>query len=152
VRTSLRKVVIVLAVLTVAMMVTAVYVHIRILWEPENLLEPKSGLEIRASEVDRVPTYGVVIADPHPYLVEAVENLGEGVYVGVRSEETEAVYEQVLQGSTYVEYEGKYYGILKSWVTLGLEPSVQQWVVLGFFGLGVCWVIVAYAHLCKAKS
>jgi len=150
VRTSLRKVVVVLAVLTVAMTVAAVYVHIP--WEPENLLEPKSGLKIQASEVDRVPSYGVVIADPHPYLVEAVENLGEGIYVGVRSEETEAVYEQVLQGSTYVEYEGKYYGVLKVWVDVGLEPSVQQWVVLGFFGLGVCWVIVAYAHLCKAKS
>lgn len=147
---SLRKFVVVLAVLTVAMMVAAVYTHT--VSEPENLFEPKTGLRIQASEVDQVPSYGVVITDPHPYLVEAVENVGEGIYVGVRSEETEAFYEQVQEGSAYVEYEGKYYGILKAYVDVGLEPPVWQWVVLGFFGLGVCWFAVAYAYLCKAKS
>ena len=149
-RISLRKFVVVLVLLTFAMMVATVYALT--VSEPENLLEPKTGLEIRASEVYRVPSYGVVITDPHPYLVEAVENVGEGIYVGVRSEETEAFYEQVLEGSTYVEYEGRYYGILKVYVDVGLESSVLQWVVLGVFGLGVCWVAVAYAYLCKAKS
>lgn len=144
-RISLRKVALVLAILTVALMSTTVYAHI------DYLREPRSGLLIQASEVDQAPSYGVVITDPHPYLIEAVENPGEPIYVGVRSEETEALYEQVLHGSTYVKYEGKYYGILKGWVDLGLDPSVQQWEVLGFSGLGACWVTVAYTHFRKTK-
>jgi hypothetical protein len=138
--------VIVLAILTVAMMVATVYARV--------LREPKDGLVIQASEVDQVPSYGVVITDPHPYLIEAVENPGQRIYVGGGTpEEVEAVYEQVLHGSTYVEYEGKYYGILKLWVTLGLDPSIQQWEVLGFLGLGACWVTVVYTQFhARARS
>lgn len=149
-RISLGKVAVVLALLTVAVIVAMVYTFP--VSEPENLLEPRTGLAILAIEVYQAPSYGVVITDPHPYLVEAVENVEEVIYVGVRSEETEALYEQVLERSTYLEYEGKYYGILGEYVDFGLEPSIWQWVVLGFFGLGVCWVAVAYAYLRRAKS
>lgn len=148
-RISLRKVAIVLAILTIALTATTVYAHVYA--HVDYLREPRSGLLIQASEVDQASSYGVVITDPHPYLIEAVENPGQSIYVGVKSEETEALYEQVLHGSTYVEYEGKYYGIHKGWVTLGLDPSVQQWEVLGFSGLGACWGTVAYTHFRKTK-
>lgn len=149
-RTSLRKVAIVLVILTVALTATTVYAHVYA--HVDHLREPRSGLLIQANEVDQVRSYGVVITDPHPYLIEAAENPGQPIYVGVKSEETEALYEQVLQGSTYVKYEGKYYGIHKGWVTLGLEPSIQQWEVLGFSGLGACWVTVAYTHFRENKK
>jgi hypothetical protein len=151
VRIGFRKVVIVLAILTVAMTVATVYTHAA---RAHTLLEPKSGLAIQASEVDQVPLYGVVITDPHPYLIEAIKNQGHQIYVGTRPpEEVEAVYEQVLHRSTYVEYEGKYYRFLKLWVTLGLKPpNILRWEVLGFLGLGACWVTVAYTHFRKNKK
>jgi len=152
VRISLRKVVIVLAILTVAMAVATVYTHAA---RTHTLLEPRSGLAIRASEVDQVPSYGVAITDPHPYLIEAIKNQGHQIYVGGGTpEEVEALYEQVLHKPrpTYVEYEGKYYGFQKVWVTLGLKPPIiLRWEVLGFLGLGACWVTVAYSYFRKTK-
>lgn len=150
-RIGFRKVVIVLAILTVVMTVAAVYTHAA---RAHTLLEPRSGLVIQASEVDQVPLYGVIITDPHPYLIEAVENPGQKIYVGGGTpEEVEAVYEQVLHRSTYVEYEGKYYGFLRVWVTLRLKPPIiLRWEVLGFLGLGACWVTVAYIHFHKTKK
>jgi len=138
--------VIVLAILTIAMTGTTVYAY------ANSLREPKTGLLIQATEVDHVPSYATVITDPHPILIEAVENPGQKIYVGVRSEETEALYEQVLHGSTYVEYEGKYYGILKLYVDLGLEPPILQGEDLGFSALGVCWVGVGYFYHRKNKK
>jgi len=140
-RISLRKVVIVLAMLTIAMTGATVYAY------ADSLREPKSGLVILAYEIDHVPSYGVVITDPHPYVIEAVENPEEPIYVGGRGEETEAVYE-----TKYVEYEGKYYVLLKLQVTVGLEPSILQGGVLGFSALGFCWVVVGYAYHRKKEK
>jgi len=152
---SLRKVVIVLAILTIAMTGATVYAYADSLRKPKTgllLREPRSGLLISASEVDDVPSYATIITNPHPYVIEAVENPGESIYVGGGTpEEVEAVYEQVLHGSTYVEYEGKYYCILKLWVELGLGPSIIQWEVLGFSALGACWVGVVYVYFRKTK-
>jgi len=151
---SLRKVVIVLAILTIAMTGATVYAYVDSLRKPKTglpLREPKTGLLIRATEVDHKPLYANVTADPHPYLIEAVENPGQKIYIGVGSEEEEVAYQQVLHGPSYVEYEGKYYVILKVYVDLGLDPPILQEEVLGFFALGACWVGVVYVYFRKTK-
>jgi hypothetical protein len=153
---SLRKVVVVLAILTVAMTGATVYAYADSLRKPKTgllLREPRSGLLISASEVDDVPSYATIITNPHPYVIEAVENPGQKIYVGTTPpEEVEAVYEQLLnRGPTYVEYDGKYYTILKLWVDLGLGPSIIQWEVLGFSALGACWIGVVYVYFRKTK-
>jgi len=152
---SLRKVVIVLAILTIALTGETVYAYANSLRKPKSgllLREPKSGLLIRATEVDHAPSYATVITDPHPYVVEAVENPGERIYIGGGTHEgVEAVYEQVLNGSTYVEYEGKYYVILKLWVQLGLDQPILHVEALGFIALGACWVGVVYVYFRKTK-
>jgi len=154
VRISLRMVVIVLAILTIAMAGATVYAYV------DSLREPRSGILIQADEVeaDDVPSYATVITDPHPYLIEAVENPGDKIYVGagLPQEEVEAVCEQVgfpeNLGATYVEYEGKYYGILVLEVLPGLEPPIQYQEALGFSALAVCWVVVGYSYHRKKKE
>jgi len=155
VRISLRMVVIVLAILTIAMTVTTVYTYIDSLRTPKTdyLRTPKSGLLIQAREINGVSSHDVVITDPHPYLIEAVENPGDKIYIGGRDEETAPLYDQLLRpGGCYVEYEGKYYVIGKVEVELGLEPSLLSQLPVGFSALGVCWVVVGYSYHRKKKE
>jgi len=153
---SLRKVVVVLAILTIAMTGATIYAITDSLREHARMhectREPKTGLLIKATEVDHAPSYANVTTDPHPCLIEAVENPGEKIYVGVGSEEEEVAYQQVLHGPSYVEYEGKYYVILKVYVDLGLyTPHPLPVEVLGFSALGACWVGVVYVYFRKTK-
>jgi len=134
------KVMIVLAILTITLTGATVYTYV------DYLREPKTGLLISAYEVDQVPSYATVTTDPHPYVIEAIENPGEKFYIGVGSEEEEVAYQQVLHGLDYVEYEGKYYIIHKVFADLGLDPSIQYQAALGFSALGACWVVVGYAY------
>ena len=151
---SLRKVVIVLAILTIALTGATVYAYANSLRKQKSgllLREPKTGLLIRATEVDHAPSYATVTADPHPYLIEAVENPGQEINIGVGSEEEEIAYQQVLHGPGYVEYEGKYYRILKLYVDLGLDQPILPVEALGFSALGACWVGVVYVYFRKTK-
>lgn len=156
-RISLRKVVIVLAILTSAMTVASVYAYV------DSLSQPASGPLIWAYEVDHVPSYGVLITDPHPILIEAIERSLEHPYpdrealiylAQASNEDYEAVYEQLGDWTTrcYVEYEGKYYGISEGEAMVGLEPSLLHQLPLAFSALGVCWVVVGYSYHRNKKT
>jgi len=158
VRISLRKVVIVLAILTIAMTGAAVYTYVDYLRMPkiDPLRRPASGPCIWADEINGVSLHATVITDPHPILIEAVKNPNESIYLGnAPPEDYEAVLEQ-LRKSHYVEYEGKYYGILRLEVDLGLEPPLLNQppvkFSMGFSALAVCWIVVGYFYYRKKKE
>jgi len=149
VKISLRKVAIVLAILTIAMTGAAVYAYV------DSFSQPANGPVISACEVDEVPPYGVLINDPHPILIEAVENPGKLMYLGnAPPEDYEAVIEQIPNWTTsyYVEYEGRYYVIGVGEATVGLEPSLLNQLPVGFSALAVCWVVVGYSYHRKKKE
>jgi len=155
VRISLRMVVILLAILTIAMTGAAVYAYVDSLSQPVSFSQPADGAIISACEVDEVPPYGVLITDPHPILIEAVKNPGKLMYLGnAPPEDYEAVIEQIPDRTItyYVEYEGRYYVIGVSEVTIGLEPSLLNQLPVGFSALAVCWVVVGYSYHRKKKG
>lgn len=168
---SLRKVAIVLAMLTVAMSGATVYAYVDSYFDSltndsylDSLTKPASGLVIVAGEYgeDEVPPYGFLITDPHPIIIEAVENPGEPIYVGnaPNEEEYNAVLEQLKVGLfkvPYVEYQGKYHVINNSlWIDLVPDvpdrPPIESGLLGGFSALGVCWLVVGYSYRRNKKT
>lgn len=153
-RISLRKVVIVLAILTIAMTVATVYVYALPFPEqmdPEQIIvtehPSKTGTYIIVSEVNYDPLQYHVL-DEDPYIRAAIENPGKWVRVG-----PDSLWEPSMG---YAKVDGKYYGIgIRDVLSAPppIEPSLQhrlylQYLILplGFLGLGVCWIGAGYTY------
>jgi len=146
VRTRFRKVVILLAVLTIATAASMAYGYYTVISAPK---EPFVNLYFSMQEVPEPPSY-VEIADPHQYILQAIQNLGRSVGVDT----TDDFIEQwkAIRDAGAMKYEGKCYQIDGyMWVEQGLEPP-NPFLVFGFTGLivlGFCWLSVAFITLPK---
>lgn len=150
---SLRKVVIVLAILTIAMTVATVYAYAlpeQTITEPEQIIvtehPSKAGTYIIVSEVGYDPLQYYDL-DEDPYIRAAIENPDKWVWVGPDS--------LWKPGMGYAKVDGKYYGIGIIDVLSGpaIESSLPDFILpLGFLGLGVCWVGVGHSYHRKNKK
>ena len=134
-RISLGKVVIVLAILTIAMTVAAVYAYASPNQTGLTITDnpAKAGEYIKLYEISWVPDEYYEL-DEDPYMRASVENPDKWVWVG-----PDRLWKPWM---IYVKVNGKYYSVacmevISEPVT---EPKLQDFIPPAFFGLGVCWI------------
>ena len=152
-RISLRKVVVVLAILTIAMSAASVYAYVS---KPEVEVEEghktEAGDYIGFHEVNYSHEPHHHLTDPDRYTLEAM-NSSTWVHVG---RDDPSWYDQPYVTDPkirYVEYQGKLYFVSIMHVSAGpIISSVPAFAVPGFLALGVCWVGVGYSYHRKNKK